>query len=354
LAARRTLRDDARQERGGIRGDAAALHRRLPPGLTRHAAALGWLVAAALSLVCAWLYLAEPGPAVLAPDASDAPALTFLAVGRQGYDNRVVGRVARAMEQAAAARPVHAVWYLGDNFYPEGVRSSDDPLWRRAFEQRYDGPHLRGTPFYPVPGNHDHLGTIQAEIDYARERRGSGRWRMEGLRYSRDFGRAQGRVLVRAVFLDTVTAQGDLRPTTDFLREAFGRPGDPLWRVVVAHNPSRSLTATDYKQRRVLSALLPLLRDLRVDLYVSGDDWFQQILDRPGEPLHVSTNGGTDKLETVPPPREAGEQARAVAGFGLISFDARAMEVDLRNARGEPTLRAKRQRAAASSQSPAG
>ena len=287
-------------------------------------------------------------PAVIAPDTGTASSLRFLAVGRQGYEQSLTQTVANAMEAAAAEAPTHGVFYLGDNFYPSGVTSVDDPLWLSHFEERYDGPFLRGTRFFAVPGNHDHKGNVQAEVQYAAQRRGSGRWQMDGLHYARDFGSVEGRVLVRAVFLDGVRLDktGNREFQMAFARQAFAAPGNPIWRIVVAHVPVRSLTRKRWNLERLLGDLLPEFSAMRVDLYVSGDDWFQQILDRPGEPLHVSTSGGGGGgLEQVaPPPSGAADQVAVVPGFAVLEFDKALMHIGLRDEQGRSTISDSRSR----------
>src|ERR1700761_2905819 len=168
-----------------------------------------------------WLgsfFLNQPVPA---PAYDRATSIRLLAVGRQGYGNLRTLRVASAMEQAARETQTHGVLYLGDNFYPKGVRSTTDSQWGHKFEHLYAGRYLRGMPFFAVVGNHDAEGSIDAELEYARQRLGSGRWQMDGPAYTRDFGRVRGSVLLRAVFLDTTALKRDPRAQLEHLAQAF-------------------------------------------------------------------------------------------------------------------------------------
>lgn len=52
-------------------------------------------------------------------------------------------------------------WYqhktcAGDNFYPNGLNSSDDALFSKSFTSVYSQPSLKSIPWYAVLGNHDY------------------------------------------------------------------------------------------------------------------------------------------------------------------------------------------------------
>ncbi len=276
-------------------------------------------------------------PAIPAPPPDTATTLRFIAVGRQGYGNEMSRRIATSMERVAAEAPTHAVLYLGDNFYPRGVQSVRDAQWKNKFESLYDGPHLRGMPFFVVVGNHDYDGKVDAELQYAHSRLGSGRWRMDGLHYAKDFGKSGERILARIVFLDTIGLREQPEPQLEFARQAFAAAGDPVWRIVAGHYAVRSLTREGFTRNLTLSSLLPRFQAMNVDLYVSANDRFQQVLDRAGEPLHVSANGGSDKQETGLAP-ELAESDIVVSepGFAVIDITPQRIRVELRNRAGQP------------------
>jgi tartrate-resistant acid phosphatase type 5 len=279
------------------------------------------------------------GPVVAAPAADLAGELRFLAVGRQGYGNLRTVHIATSMERAAGESPTHAVLYLGDNFYPRGVRSISDSQWRHKFEQLYFGAHLRGMPFFAVTGNHDAEGDPAVQVQYAQNQCGSGRWRMDGPYYSRDFGDIDGRPLVRVVFLDTVALHRHPAEQVQFLREAFGPQCQSLWRLVVGHYGCRSVTREPYTRRLTLSSLIPELQQLGVDLYLSANDRFQQVLARSGEPLHVSANGGGDMAETGLAAEDPADFVASQGGFAVIELTTQTLTVELRNVTGDVSHR---------------
>ena len=278
--------------------------------------------------------------------------LTFFAVGRQGYGNKATREIALSMEALASARnDINFTLLLGDNFYPTGVESIDDPQWAQKFELLYDGPHEKAMPFFVVLGNHDYQGNVGAQLQYAREHLGSARWTIDAPYYSRDFGEFEGRPLVRIVFLDSVLLSGSgdtnsLRINMSlarneqiaFLREAFeATENEPHWKVIASHYPFRSNTSLEASKRRVMSDLLPILKEVGADLVISANDRFQQVLDIPEEPLHVSTNGGGYKIERVRRVDTPSVLTVSQRGFGAFTIDPDKITVELYDQKGNLT-----------------
>ena len=72
-------------------------------------------------------------------------------------------RTADVMADRAREEPLQFWLALGDNIYPWGVLSPDDPLWEEKFESVYNDPALQ-VPAYGVLGNHDYLGLPLAQV----------------------------------------------------------------------------------------------------------------------------------------------------------------------------------------------
>jgi len=112
-----------------------------------------------LLLVGASVLSACRAPTLLASGAPSAATtqkkVRFIAVGDTGRGNAEQHQVASAMTTKCATSGCDFVVMLGDNFYPTGVTSPDDPQFQEKFEQAYAGMDV---PFYPVLGNHDYGG----------------------------------------------------------------------------------------------------------------------------------------------------------------------------------------------------
>ncbi|MBS1586051.1 MAG: metallophosphoesterase [Bacteroidetes bacterium] len=68
----------------------------------------------------------------------------------------------------------------GDNFYPKGVLSINDPLWDKSYEDIYHQFSLQ-KDWYVVLGNHDVKTNAEAEVEYTKK---SVRWHMPQHYYS--------------------------------------------------------------------------------------------------------------------------------------------------------------------------
>ena len=315
------------------------------------------LACVTLCVVCLVIGVLVPSPlgpgeaeTRLAPATDGAEALSFFAFGRQGHDERYDPRVSESLERYADLEPMHFGILLGDIVFPSGVRSIDDPVWGEKFEQRNGGRNLGGVPFYALLGNHDSYGNVDAMIEYAQRREGTGRFRMGGRYYSEDFGRVDGRVLARIVFIDSVSYLGeDSESNADeqiaFIREAFNQPGEPVWRIVAGHHAVASPTQSDLKPHVMIDSLRPVLVELGVDLYLCSDPWFQEVYQVQGEPLYVATNGPNDKTEE-------GMQITTTddlfvspqGGFAHVRLDSEEMIVGMINWAGEVDYTATRSR----------
>ena len=267
--------------------------------------AAGGLVAVAL-VVFALSRLSSPGGASEGGTSGrrgTSESVTFFVVGdwgREGTLNQTT--VADLMSKVAEglADPPLAVFSTGDNMYPNGMNSSDDPLFERSFINVYNGRGLVGVPWYAVLGNHDYgdgFWTLcENDLDHAKCDRGprhqlgdslrrrDGRWNMPAPNYVRSFGNG----LLDVFFLDTnpwieeyrdtnwspwnrqILLAEDWRKSLNTLDRRLSE-SDALVKIVVGHHPVRS-NGDHGHNLDLVQHLEPLLNEHGVKVYFSGHD----------------------------------------------------------------------------------
>ena len=269
-----------------------------------------------------------------------ASDLTFLVVGDWGTGSPDQRKVAVQMGKAAEAVGARFVISTGDNFYPSGVKSVEDPQWKTSFEDIYTAPAL-SIPWYAVLGNHDHRGNVKAQVDYSKR---SSRWRMPAAYYKHTESLADGS-LAEFFFLDSDTINRDYRgwrglfsrrQQVRWLERALAASA-ARWKIVVAHHPVFS--GGSHKDTRALIVLVrPLLERYGVQLYLNGHNHnLEHVV--VGK-VHYLTSGAGSK------PRAARtvEGSRFVVGGRLGFMTARltpnAMEIQFIDGEGTSLYRA--------------
>ena len=221
-------------------------------------------------------------------------------------------KVAEAMGRVTSGNPPAAVICLGDNFYPSGAATADSPLFDQAFEKVYTAPSLQ-VPFWVILGNHDYYQSVQGELDYAAQRRGTGRWTLPARYWSRTVEVAPG-TKAKFILLDTSPfvrkyatgkeSKGLIEATKQdtgaqlaWLEKELAEPGI-AWRIVCGHHPIWSGgnhgDTPELKER-----LLPILQRHKVHLYACGHDHHPQVYVREG--LIEVISGNASELRSVKP-----------------------------------------------------
>ena len=113
----------------------------------------------------------------------------FLVLGDWGMDTADTWETAASMSEQIDQMDSECRFVLatGDNFYPSGVSSTTDSLWKRAWLELYLSHTNLRIPWYAVLGNHDYEGTPTAQIEFTESdlnRSVGGLWRMPATTYS--------------------------------------------------------------------------------------------------------------------------------------------------------------------------
>jgi acid phosphatase len=282
--------------------------------------------------------LAATGAAISGGAAE--PQIRFLGLGDWGRDGQFHQRdVAKAMEAAAAELDSQFVMVVGDNFYPNGVRTAHDAQWKTSFEDVYTGPHLQ-VPWLVALGNHDYHTEPQAQLDYART---SSRWRLPS-RYYKVAGASFGLPEADFFCIDTTPLMDDYEGRT---KVHTGEGVDPLdrnaqlawldtalgssaaaWKIVWGHHTIRSGGSTHGDTPEMVARVLPILQKHGVQVYICGHDHDLQHIRRDG--LDYILTGAGSQVRPVKPVQGT-EFCQSVSGFTSFSLTASALTVAFRN-----------------------
>jgi hypothetical protein len=240
---------------------------------------------------------APPGapPPSISPDHLRRTGVRILAFGDFGTDddNWPQERVAAAMAGYGADHPYDFGLTLGDNFYPRGLNSVEDPRWQRQWERLYTPMGIR---FYAVLGNHDHYDPGSPAAEIARSRR-SPSWCLPRTWYTFTAGPVQ------LFAVDTTPVEepawdhdGAMAAQRQWLDRALGA-SRARWKVVFGHHPIYSNghhSGPRSSLPRTRQYLLPVLVKHRVDLYLAGHDHDLQMLE-PESGVHFAVSGAAGR-----------------------------------------------------------
>lgn len=223
--------------------------------------------------------------------------LRFLVMGDTGTGNPTQHRIAEQVARTCEERGCDFLVLLGDNIYPRGACTVDDPQW----ETKVRAPYLSlGVSVRPVLGNHDYGGLLpdpacaQAQIDYSAVQP---LWQMPARHYALD----QGPALL--LFLDTAPvgygATAYLDEQSAFLRTQIAASMKP-WRLAFGHSP---LLSNGLEHGNAAPALDTFLRGIvcdGVDVYFSGHDHHREIFaPQAGCPVTLVVSGAAAQLGEV-------------------------------------------------------
>lgn len=277
-------------------------------------------------------------------------ALNFIVVGDWGRQGEYYQKaVAEQMANAAVSLDAEFVVSTGDNFYPDGVGSVNDPLWQTSFEDVYKNFALQ-KKWYVVLGNHDYRSNPQAQIDYGKVSR---RWQMPARYFSKKMSiddDTTSKVLF--VFIDTSpfvskyynddvygpqVATQDTATQLQWLSFVLGDTSSNIkWRIVVGHHPlySGGKRIDSKDTRDIQDVFKPIFKKYKVDMYLCGHEHHLEYV-KAEESTHYFTSGAGSEVRPVSLHPRYGKFASAQAGFMAFSLVPDSARIQVINNKGE-------------------
>lgn len=279
-------------------------------------------------------------------------SVNFLVVGDWGRNGSYYQKdVADQMAKVAGAVGNDWTISVGDNFYPNGVQSTQDAAWNLSYEHIYDNHHLYGD-WYVILGNHDYRGSIQAQIDYSNISR---RWQMPSTYWSETFEIEDSKTdLLKLIFIDTnpfidryYEESGYMKKNLDeqdtvaqmkwLEEELSAAQKDPnvKWVFVVGHHPlysgGKRINSPDTEsiRRRFES----MFNRYEVDAYIVGHEHDLQVIQPKGNYTVQFLSGAGSEVR--PTGQHSGTLAAYdVPGFMHFSVNANQLLVNIIDAEG--------------------
>jgi hypothetical protein len=148
--------------------------------------------------------------------------------------------------------------------------------------------------------------------------------------YYVDFGRnaCGNQPLVRVIFVDTTESKTTLAEEAEFVA-ASARQSNALWKIVMGHHPVRNY-GPHGESRAMHSEMLPVLVSEKVDLYISGHEHNQQVIQRADEPTFlISGAGGKPTRPLRDGQREFLRGYSVENGYSILVIDDKALFIDM-------------------------
>jgi tartrate-resistant acid phosphatase type 5 len=271
-------------------------------------------------------------------------ALQFIAFGDWGRNGEYKQKEV-ALELGIVAKQVKAAFIIstGDNFYPSGVRSTQDHNWVASFENIYTAHSLQ-TDWYVVLGNHDYKGSPQAEVDYTKLER---RWNMPARYYSKKiFIKDDSTQQILLVFIDTspfisqyyespdhqenVKSQ-DTAAQRKWLEEVLADKSPHIrWKIVVGHHPlyTGGGRINSAETKELNRRLKPIFDKYKVDAYICGHEHSLQYI-KPAGPTHYFISGSGSEITPANLYPQGGRFAQSENGFMVFTLSPSSMQVQV-------------------------
>ncbi len=218
---------------------------------------------------------------------SDVAYERFIVIGDMGTGGSGQANVAAEMANRAKENGLDFWLTTGDNIYPHGVESVDDPQWATKFEQAYADSSLQ-VPIYATVGNHDHRGSVQAQVDYGRRNKN---WKMKAAYYTFTRTLADGtKIQFFAVDMYPVHKEyPGVAAQLAWLDKELAA-SDARWKIVFGHYPLYGHHPTRGHNKVIIANFEPLFVKHGADIYFAGHDHTLEML-KPVNGVHYVISG---------------------------------------------------------------
>ncbi len=212
---------------------------------------------------------------------------------------------------------------LGDNFYPSGVKNTQDPYWKDRFQKIYEGLNL---PFFAALGNHDWRGNATAQVDFSKIDKN---WKMPGFFYSFTAPLNTPNPLLEIFVLNSNQFDTD---SEQWLKVALEKSKAP-WKMLAFHHP---ILNTGDKHPPDQMKMWPRLKPIvcgKIDLILSGHEHiFAHLRPQPNDCHYdqIIIGTGGKELYGITTTSANTLKLNADAHFGLGWFEVSTKKMDLK------------------------
>jgi len=272
-------------------------------------------------------------------------ATHFFVIGDWGHNGEKKQKdVAKSMNLTAEKVEPSFVISTGDNFYCCGVASTEDPQWKRSFEDIYAYDNLQ-IDWLPVIGNHDYRGSVAAEIDYTKISR---KWNLPARYYTKVI-KANNKKTMRLVFIDTnpliskyyldslnfsdITKQ-DTAAQIIWIDSVL-KSSKEDYKIVIGHHTIYSVGKKENGMKEVRNVLNPIFEKYHVNAYICGHDHNMQHIQGNNGINYFVSGAGADAEDKELIKDENTKFALCNPGFMLVSINENNLSFYFINSKNE-------------------
>ncbi len=242
----------------------------------------------------------------LAENAENLPEVCFVTIGDWGTATPDMLEVAAMLSNLARDKLLKFVVSTGDNFYPTGVQTLQDPHWQQTFELPFASQYLQNIRWYICAGNHDQWG-VSSQLEYGEDHR---RWYFPSLIYGDSIPlyrnpKCGSTDSIEMFVLNSAgkSTEKQVLEMKEFFSKRLsaepqnGKPSPRKWRFVVNHEPifSGGMHGQANRNKKIRESYLDPIIESRVHAYFNGDDHFLEVHRSLGTDFFVSGGGGGSK-----------------------------------------------------------